>query len=271
VQRFKSTARADSVASRDFVRTLRFADWIVAAVCAVLLAGCATGGGLFGRKDRSSIKIESVPDALATIRESRDPVARWLAIEYLGEPRRVGSDQANRDEISEILALAIANEPEPNARIHILQSLDQLGSRKRVPAYLEATKDKDASVRVTACRLLGKAGAPIPRADSGTYAEGSDYSAKATEVLDSLLTNDPSLDVRLAAAEALSHLPSEQSALALVGGLSDSDVAIRFRCRESLRAITGKDHAGDLNKWREEIQTANFEELANRRHARFLW
>lgn len=217
--------------------------------------GCVTGcksGGLLARKQSSTIQINSVTDALTTMRESRDSVTRWMAIEYLGEPKHVAATQ--RGEISEILALAISVEAEPNARIHILQSLDKLGSPKRVPAFLESTADKDASVRVTACRLLGKA-----------------QVLETAETLDSLLVSDTSLDVRLAAAEALGHLPSQPAALALLGGVADPDVAIRFRCRESLKQITGKDFTGDVGAWRQEIQTANFEELAGKRRGRFIW
>ncbi len=250
------------------VPTLRLAGWIVCTVAFAGLAGCKSGG-LLARKQSSTISIESVPDALAALRESRDPVARWMAVEYLGEPRHVDADR--RAEVSDILALAVSVESEPNARIHILQSLDELGSPKRAPALLEAAKDKDASVRATACRLLGRANVPTRNPASVSIATGPDYTSEVTESLDTLLVSDTNLDVRLAAAEALGHLPNQQSALALVGGISDSDVAIRFRCRESLKRITGKDYSGDVGKWREEIQTANFEELAGRRRGGFLW
>ena len=87
--------------------------------------------------------------------------------------------------------------------------------------------------------------------------------------LDTLLVSDPSLDVRLAAADALGHIPTQQAAMSLLTGIEDADVAIRYRSRQSLKQITGKDHAGNVGEWREDIQTANFEELAARR--RHLW
>ena len=202
----------------------------------------------FTRKSVQPAPIESVPDALSAIRSSSDPSVRRAAFEFLGNPRHYSGNDNNRDEISDILQLALSAEADPHLRITILQSLAKLQSPKALAAISGAATDKDPAVRVTACRLLGQAGA-----------------AQATAQLDELLTADSSLDVRLAAAEALGNLPSRQAALALLEGIDDPDVALRFRCRESLKKLTGTDHAADLAGWRHEIQTASFEEPAAHR------
>ncbi|MBI3465083.1 MAG: HEAT repeat domain-containing protein [Planctomycetes bacterium] len=176
---------------------------------------------LFTRKNAPPPPIESVPDALSAIRASSDPSVRRDAFEFLGEPRHYSGNDASRDEITEILKLALTS---------------------------EAANDKDPAVRVTVCRVLGQAGA-----------------TQATPQLDDLLMADSSLDVRLAAADALGNLPSRQAALALLEGIDDPDVALRFRCRESLKKLTGSDHSTDLAGWRQEIQTASFEQPAGRR------
>jgi HEAT repeat protein len=133
----------------------------------------------------------------------------------------------------------------------ILDSLARLGSPTRWDAFNNALQDKDSQVRIAACRLVGKSG-----------------STEQTKALDNLLISDPDLDVRLAAADALRHIPTRESALALLSGVQDSDVAVRHRCRESLKHITGKDFGSNADEWRTEIQTANFEELAT--HKQFL-
>jgi HEAT repeat protein len=209
--------------------------------------GCGTTS-LFSRYRNPAPTVDTPQEALAAIRESRDPGLRRAAFEFLGDPRHLGGEAGDRDEVTTILGLALQSETEPQTRIVILESMTRLGSATRVEAMSPAVADKDPSVRVAVCRHLGRTGA-----------------SEATAKLDSLLASDQSLDVRLAAADALGHVPTQQAALSLLTGLEDSDVAIRFRCRESLKRISGKDHAGNVAEWREEIQTANFEELAARR------
>ena len=202
---------------------------------------------LFTRKNVQPAPIESVPDALSAIRASSDPGVRREAFEFLGDPKHFSGDGAGRDEITDILKLALASEADPQLRITILHSRAKLNSPKAIASIAGAANDKDPAVRVTVCRLLGQSGA-----------------TQATAQLDELLTADSSLDVRLAAADALGYLPSRQAALALLEGIDDPDVALRFRCRESLKKLTGSDHAADLAGWRQEIQTASFEEPAGR-------
>ena len=189
-----------------------------------------------------------MPDALSAIRSSSDPSVRREAFEFLGEPRHYSGNDTSRDEITEILKLALTAEDDPHSRITILRSLAKLRSPNSFAAIAGAANDKVPAVRVTVCKLMGQAGA-----------------IHATGQLDELLTADSSLDVRLAAAEALGNLPSRQAALALLEGIDDPDVALRFRCRESLKKLTGSDHAADLAGWRQEIQTASFEQPVGRR------
>jgi HEAT repeat protein len=204
---------------------------------------------LFSRYRNPAPTIDTPQGALAAIRESRDPGVRRAAFEYLGDPRRLGGEAGDRDEVTTILGLALQSETEPQTRILILESMTRLGSATRVEAMAPAVGDKDPSVRVAVCRHLSRTRAP-----------------EAAAKLDSLLLTDSALDVRLAAADALGNIPTQQAAMSLLTGLDDPDIAIRFRCRESLKRISGKDHAGNVAEWREEIQTANFEELAKRRH-----
>jgi HEAT repeat protein len=214
--------------------------------------GCKTTS-IFSRKTYSKPSIESATAALAVIRESKNPAERRAAFEFLGDPSHLGSE--DREEISSILALALTSEQQAQTRIVILQSLAKLGSPKRWDAYNASLQDKAPSVRVMACRLIGRSG-----------------STEQTKALDSLLISDPNLDVRLASAEALSNIPTREAALALLSGVQDTDVAVRNRCRESLRHITGKDHGANTDEWRTEIQTANFDELATqRRYGSFVW
>ena len=206
--------------------------------------GCKSTS-LFTRNHYSKTSIESAPAALAAIRESSDPALRRAAFEYLGHPNQLGT--ANRDEITAILCLAFSSEPLAQTRI----VMSRLGSPKRWEAFSISMKDTDPTVRASACRLVARSG-----------------STEQTKSLDDLLISDSSVDVRLAAADALGNIPTREAALALLSGVQDTDVAVRYRCRQSLQHMTGKDHGGNTNEWREEIMTANFEELAT--HKRYF-
>ena len=240
--------------SQFYARNSRQVQWLrplartLSAVLILSALGCEATS--YFTRNRSSIPtVDSPQAALAAIRESRDPGLRRAAFEYLGDPRHLGGEAGDRDEVTTILGLALQSESEPQTRIVILDSMTRLGSPKQVEAMSPAVSDKDPAVRVAVCRHLCRTG-----------------TAEAAAKLDPLLVSDASLDVRLAAADALAHIPTQQAALSLLTGLEDSDVAIRFRCRQSLKQITGKDYSGNVGQWRQEIQTANFEELAKKRH-----
>jgi HEAT repeat protein len=226
--------------ARELLLLLTLATAIISSV------GCKTTT-FFSRKEPQPAPIKSVADALTAVRTNSDPAVRRDAYQFLGNPKRYSGDDSSSDEITEILRLALTAETDPQLRIAVLSALAKLHSPKAIAAIAGATKDKETAVRVTACRLLGQSGA-----------------RNAADQLDELLISDSSLDVRLAAAEALGNLPSRKAALALLEGVDDPDVAIRFRCRESLKKLTGTDHAADLTDWRKEIQTANFEEPTRR-------
>lgn len=233
---------------RKGARVRNLPPWSAVLTVVLLSALGCQATSLFTRKHYAKPTIESPAQALATLRESSDPVLRHEAFEYLGNPKHIGAETSNRDEITSILGLALSAEPQPETRILILQSIARIGSPHRWELIAAAVADKDAAVRVTACRLIGNSG-----------------NADAAKSLNDLVRSDTNLDVRLAAADALGNVPNRDSALALAGGLEDPDVAMRYRCRQSLRHILGKDHAGDVAQWREDIQTANFEELAGRK------
>ncbi len=212
---------------------------------AAALVGCETSSYFVRHDDKNKpVPIASIPGALAVVRESRNPADRQRAFEYLGDPKHFGGDNAKRDEVAGILTLALSAEADVNLRITLVRSLGKLGSAQGFVGIQQAASDKDPAVRVAASKALGHIG-------------GGD----ATEKLARLLESDSSLDVRLVAADVLGTLPSREAASALLAGLADPDVALRYRCRASLREMTGRDHP-DADGWREEIQTANFEQLA---------
>ncbi|GEM_PF-2672272 len=224
--------------------TWRYVTAIALSVMALSFGACQSTLPFARTRDQTPA-VDSVATALGVIRESLDPARRREAFEYLGKPSHTRGDAALRADVCDILALALKADPDPHTRVIIVQALGEIGGADQAPALVAAMGDAEPAVRIAVCRVLGKLKAQ-----------------DATANLDSLFLTDPELDARLAAAEALGQLPGQQAALALVGGLNDPDVAVRFRCRESLKQMLGQDHGVDLNAWRDEIRHANFDELA---------
>jgi HEAT repeat protein len=210
----------------------------------LVLAGLGCQSGAAFRPDR--FRVSSVPAALETIRADSDPAHRQTAYEYLSEADHF-ADEAKRDEVVEILCLALKTETNPHARVRIVYAIGRLGGEKIWPGLHQAVGDSAPSVRSAACLAFA--------------AQGSDAAVKK---LEEILSGDSHIDVRLTAAEGLGRIQSRAAAHALLAGLQDHDIAIRYRCRESLRQITGSDFADDAGQWLQEIETANFEENKQR-------
>jgi HEAT repeat protein len=206
--------------------------------------GCA-GKSLLGRRTYSKRSFESVAEALTTIRSSQETWSRRAAFAYLGHPENLKGGSESKDDVLGILILALSAEQDPQTRIVILESISRLDDSTRFEPIAPGLQDKDAAVREFACRLAGRTRAPA-----------------AAPLLANLLASDASLDVRLAAADALGQIPSRDSANALVAGIADPDVALRFRCEQSLKLITGKDLGRNSADWQQEIETVNFDQVA---------
>ncbi len=101
----------------------------------------------------------------------------------------------------------------------------------------QATKDKETSVRLAACRAWGK------RRDK-----------EALEQLSEVLGSDSDLDVRLAAARELGRYPDPMAYQALGLALQDRDPALQYRAVESLKQASGRDYGSDLEAWQKFAQ-----------------
>jgi len=212
----------------------------------LLSAGCATAWPLpqWSLLDRlplpHRVKIDDVPDALAAVRDERDPTRRYHAYLYLGDPD-LYADQETVNEVVKVLAAALKVEREEQNRVAIIESLGRLGSPAAIPALSEAVRDPSAAIRTAACEALGRIGSP-----------------EVIPALEQRFTSDDSLDVRLAAAASLGNVHDRNAAIVLVQGLTDPDVAVVYRCRESLKQLLGEDHGNDVDAWRQAVRQADF-------------
>lgn len=228
--------------------TLHVRNWFGAASTAIALCCGLTGiavlnFGCQSASPRRSVarRVDSIPMALESIRSATNPVERRAAYVYLGNPDHYAGDRERMDEVVEILNLEMKEETNPHARAVIVGCLGRLGSEKSWVGIHQAAADQSPTVRRAACEVFADVG-----------------SDQAVAKLDSILAGDSSADVRLVAAAALGRVKTRAAAEALLSGLADENIALRHRCRESLRNILGTDHAEDVAQWREEVKTASF-------------
>lgn len=78
--------------------------------------------------------------------------------------------------------------------------------------------------------------------------------AEASRLLGATLAADASVDVRIAATKALGKMHDPQAVPLLTVALEDPDPALQFSGVEAMRLATGKDLGNDVNRWRQYAQ-----------------
>jgi HEAT repeat protein len=171
------------------------------------------------------------PDRERTTHEG--PRQRIEAIEQLAS-QSDGTDSPKQREIVEQLARQIQKEPDPLVRAAIVQTVVEY----RVPLALQVLEaglgDTDGMVRTACCRALGK------RADTTSVAR-----------LGQVLRNDKKQDVRMAAADALGKIKTNESMQALVAAVEDRDPAMQYVGIQAMKSVSGKDYGGDIAAWKQ--------------------
>jgi hypothetical protein len=181
-------------------------------------------------------------EPLVTLRDNRDGDMRARAYRQLEEPKLHGGSDEDQKVILKILEKA-ATTGSPVCRVAAIETL----GRFKDPAAVDILKDaflapinfgdKNPVVRMAALRSLGSTGDP-----------------KASQVLVQAMLYDPTLDVRVAAAEGLGDFQSAEVTTALLKVLRDQkdqkELALRNQASQSLAKITGKkDMPADAEKW----------------------
>lgn len=157
----------------------------------------------------------------------------------------------------------------PDVRRKAVEAIAKSGKTGTVPSLvrllcLVAQKDRDAMVRSAAVQALGgvkgegafetlaevlaKDENPYVRSDAAR-ALGRQAVPEAVPVLIEAMRGDASIDVRLAAEDALRNFKDRSAAEALASGLGKSDIAEVQKCWESLRYMTGQDLPRQIAAW----------------------
>jgi hypothetical protein len=151
--------------------------------------------------------------------------------------RASGMSEAEQAQMAASLSRALAEDPTPLYRVHVVRTLAGLSAPAATEALRGAVHDKDPGVRIAACAAWGR--------------RGSD---DAIPVLAEVLSKDAELDVRIAAARELENFRTPGVIPALGVALDDSDPALQHRAIQSLKVVTGKDYGNSVPAWRQFVR-----------------
>ncbi len=198
---------------------------IVLISAALVLPGCAKrfgGAWPFGEDQTAELKkYGPVPVQRITEMQER---AKKLAKAKPEEQEAFAAE----------LARQIPNENDFNVRMAVIKIMGTLNAPSANAILFAGMKDPEPEIRATCCEAWGKR-----------------PSAESTRMLAEVLTGDTDLDVRMAAAKALSNTHSKEAIAALGRALDDPDPGMQYCVFESLRKVTGKRVGDDVNAWRE--------------------
>ncbi len=132
-----------------------------------------------------------------------------------------------------ISSAGVPADPDYVVRAYAVRALNRSRDASQPQVFIKALSDKSELVRLEAAKALNN----LPNPDA------------ATPLLARLNDANETMDVRIAAAEALRHYRNLGVARGLVGVLDNRDFGIAWQARRSLHAMTKTDHQLDQARW----------------------
>jgi HEAT repeat protein len=195
---------------------------------ALILPGCAKrfgGAWPFGEDQTAELK-----------KYGPVPVQRVQALQERAKKMAKASPEEQEAFAAE-MAHQMPNETDFNVRMAVISMLAQMNTRSANAVLYAGMKDPEAEIRVACCRAWGKRPGP-----------------ETTQMLAETLSGDTNLDVRMAAAKALSSAGDKEAVAALGRALEDPDPGLQYCAVASLKQVTGKNLGNDVNAWRQLAQ-----------------
>lgn len=144
---------------------------------------------------------------------------------------------AERDETAAHLAARLREETSPALRGEFVRTLAEFPTPVAEQAVAAAITDESASVRMIACKALGRS-----------------PTAEGYQALAQCLTDDKDLDVRVAAARELGNFKGLATPQALRPALDDRDPALQLAAMQSLESIDGHpEFRRNVAVWRQHL------------------
>ncbi|HTQ38699.1 MAG TPA: HEAT repeat domain-containing protein [Pirellulales bacterium] len=198
---------------------------LAAALC---LPGCAKrfgGAWPFGEDQTAELK-----------KYGPVPVQRITALQE--RAKKIAKAKPEEQEaFAAEMARLMPNETDFNVRMAVISIMGHMNTPSANAILYAGVKDPESEIRIACCNAWGKRPSP-----------------QATHMLAETMSGDTDLDVRLAAAKALSTAGDKEAVAALGRALDDSDPALQHCAVDSLKKVTGKDLGNDVNAWRQLAQ-----------------
>jgi hypothetical protein len=148
---------------------------------------------------------------------------------------------AERDYVATQLAQRLAEEKSQVLRIELVRTLAEFPTETAQAAVVHSLTDEAASVRVAACKAIGR-----QPAQAGFQA------------LSQAVQNDADLDVRIAATKELGNFKGFAAPQALRPALDDRDPALQLAAMRSLETLTGRtEYRNSAVAWRQFLDGGN--------------
>jgi hypothetical protein len=129
-------------------------------------------------------------------------------------------------------ATLLATDTDPRVRSAAVRALGAAGDETYLRAIAQALDDLDPQVRRDAAAALDEMPGDEAMAPLARHAR-----------------DDESADVRAACAKALRHYPRAEVVQTLIERLNDDAFCVRYRARESLKELTGRDLGYEADAW----------------------
>jgi len=134
------------------------------------------------------------------------------------------------------------NDPDFTVRAMAIRALNICRDSSATPIFISELNDDEELIRLEAAKAL----ANIPDPEAVTSLERILQGRRETS---DGQTEDESMDVRIAAADALRHYPRLTVAQNLVACLNEREFGVAWQSHHSLTILTGQDLQYDQNAW----------------------
>lgn len=211
----------------DYARNRTALAMLLLAV-ALLLPSCAKrygGAWPFGEDQTAELK-----------KYGPVPLQRITAMQERAKKLAKASPQEQEVFAAE-MARQMPNETDFNVRMAVIKILSHMDTSSSKAVLYAGMKDPESEIRVACCEAWSKHPSP-----------------ETTRILAETLSGDTDLDVRMAAAKALSTAGDKQAVAALGRALEDPDPGLQFCAVASLKQVTGKNLGNDVNAWHQLAQ-----------------
>lgn len=231
------------------IRHSRRASRSIAAgvLLSALLAGVGGCESAFDRGVKKLFAPRPTPQAYMLIAVSdQDPDARRDAVVRVAESKLAREEWA----IKGYVAIATL-ETDPQARCVAVRALARVDDPRAAETLLKILNysvqpTKEVRPPDDLCRWDATAGLGVLAAREAIPDELQEL---ARETFRRLLRTDPDRHVRLHAARALEHYPTDEVVLTLIRALRDPDFAVVHACEDSLVTLTGNTNRCEAYAW----------------------